>query len=413
MTYYTVTFIGWNGVLLKTELVKSGNNASPPHVSPPEGYTFTGWSGTYTNITSDRSISATFSNVYTVTFEDWDGSVLKSELVFYGNNATPPTNLTRSGHTFTRWSGNYTNVTFSRTITAVYDAILYTVTFKDWDGSVLKSELVFYGNNATPPPTNPTRSGYTFTGWDSSYTNVTSSRTITAVYDAILYSVTFKDWNGSVLKSQQVIHGNNATPPTNPTRSGYTFTGWSGSYTNVTSNRTITALYTQNTVYYTVTFKDWNGSVLKSQTLESGRNATPPTNPTRSGYTFTGWSGSYTNVTSSRTITAVYTQIMCNVIFWDYDNTILLNTTVAYGSAAGPPPNPSRAGYIFDGWSEDYTNITENKNIIALYKISSSTLIYQNINGVWVESVAMYMKVNNEWVEVLEILKNINGIWKS
>ena len=55
---------------------------------------------------------------------------------------------------------------------------------------------------------------------------------------------------------------------------------------------------------YTVTFKDWNGTVLKTETVASGGNATPPASPSRTGYTFSGWSGSYTNVTSNRTVTA-------------------------------------------------------------------------------------------------------------
>lgn len=59
---------------------------------------------------------------------------------------------------------------------------------------------------------------------------------------------------------------------------------------------------------YTVTFVDYNGNVLKTETVESGKDATAPADPTRDGYTFIGWSGSYTNVTSNLTITAQYNE---------------------------------------------------------------------------------------------------------
>lgn len=59
---------------------------------------------------------------------------------------------------------------------------------------------------------------------------------------------------------------------------------------------------------YTVTFKDWNGTVLKTESVESGKNATAPENPKRDGYEFVGWSGSYTNVTSNVEIIATYVE---------------------------------------------------------------------------------------------------------
>ena len=120
------------------------------------------------------------------------------------------------------------------------------------------------------------------------------------------YTVTFKDYDGSIIDTQTVPSGGSATPPT-PTRTGYDFTGWSGgSYTNVTSNVVLTAQYSIKT--FTVRFLDWNNDVLDTQTVDYGGSATPPNNPTRDGYTFTGWSENYTNVTADVDIKAQYTK---------------------------------------------------------------------------------------------------------
>ena len=145
------------------------------------------------------------------------------------------------------------------------------------DGAIVKS-CVLTGK-ATASSTNVTSikindqsitvstSGYNFTidlGTDTSITSVTATMTkksgwqtynvkftnmtYTVTYElaSVLYTVTFKDWDGSVLKTQTVASGGSATPPSNPTRDGYTFSGWSGNYTNVTADVDIIAQYTKN-----------------------------------------------------------------------------------------------------------------------------------------------------------------------
>ena len=86
------------------------------------------------------------------------------------------------------------------------------------------------------------------------YNSRTSSYTFT-LYDiwievdytvSTTYTVRFLDWDNSVISTQTVTSGGSATPPPNPTRNGYTFSGWQGSYTNVTANVDIIAQYTQN-----------------------------------------------------------------------------------------------------------------------------------------------------------------------
>ena len=242
---------------------------------------------------------------YTVTFKDWDGTVLSTQQVLEGSNATAPADPTRTGYTFVGWDVSFTNITADTIVTAQYQINSYIVTFKDWDGTILKSENVPYGGSATPPA-DPTRTGYTFTGWAGTYTNVTSNSNVTALYDINQYTVRFLDWNGTVLKTQTVNYGGYATAPANPEREGYTFAGWDKAYTNIQADLDVNATYTINT--YTVRFLDWNGTVLKTQTVEHGAAATAPADPTREGYTFTGWDVAFNNITADLDVTAQYTE---------------------------------------------------------------------------------------------------------
>lgn len=80
----------------------------------------------------------------------------------------------------------------------------------------------------------------------SSYTFTLYEIYIEVDYTFPSYTVRFLDWDNSVISTQTITYGSNATPPPNPTRVGYTFSGWSGNYTNVTADVDIIAQYTQN-----------------------------------------------------------------------------------------------------------------------------------------------------------------------
>ena len=112
--------------------------------------------------------------------------------------------------------------------------------------------------------------------------------------------VIYKDWNGNVLKTQEVAIGADATPPADPARPGYTFTGWDKPSTNIQNHTTITAQYTANDFILTLNGNGGTlaGDAIKNQVLAYGESidqalADGAAEVSRKYYTFGGW---YTRV---------------------------------------------------------------------------------------------------------------------
>ena len=181
----------------------------------------------------------------------------------------------------------------------------FAVTFVNMDGEVLSTQNIAYGDAAVAPEA-PAMEGYIFIGWDKEFGCVTDTMTVTARY-AIARTVTFVDWDGTVLSTQVVADGNSATAPEVPEREGYTFTGWDVEFTSVTENITVTAQY--DIKKYSVVFCDWDGSVISEQVVEHGEAAIAPPDPAREGLNFTGWSIDFSIITSDCFIYAVYAPI--------------------------------------------------------------------------------------------------------
>ncbi|MGG7212652.1 S8 family serine peptidase [Clostridium nigeriense] len=124
------------------------------------------------------------------------------------------------------------------------DTEKYTVTFKDYDGSILKEEIVQKGNSAIAP-SDPQREGYSFTGWDNSFENVTEDMTVTAQYSINSYTITFTA-DGKVIGTVTKNYGESLTDneyPEIPLKKGYT--GYWNKVTDYIKNDiTIETVYT-------------------------------------------------------------------------------------------------------------------------------------------------------------------------
>lgn len=206
------------------------------------------------------------------------------------------------------------------------------------------------------------------------------------------FTVNFRDWNeklGSYAlvpdAEQRVKGGEAATPPTPAGKSGEVFQYWDPDPSEITADVTITAMYSKedpDANKLTVTFQDWDGTVIKEIKVSSGGSIAdadlPNTsNLVRDGYIFIGWDRPLTNITESFTTMAQYKALSEDDIVVRYINSVtkevFYQTTIKKGSVAPSIQTPTVSGYTFKEWLPDIaTAITENTDFYAVYEASGS-----------------------------------------
>ena len=192
----------------------------------------------------------------TVTFQSEGGSEVASQ-IRANTPADRPADPTKEGYTFIGWYNgesewNFeTPVTENLTLTAKWQLNRYTITFDTAGGSEVAPITQDYGTTITAPA-NPTKTGYTFAGWDKTIptTMPAENITLTARWTVNQYTITFKPENGGqdiVIKQD---YGTAITAPANPTKTGYTFAGWDREIPTAmpAGDMTITARWTENRV---------------------------------------------------------------------------------------------------------------------------------------------------------------------
>lgn len=411
---YTVTWVDEDGTVLETdENVAAGtmpeyNGETPTKAGDAQySYTFSGWTPEVAAVTGDITYKAVYTqtvNQYTVTWKNWDGTVLQSGTVAYGETPVytgeQPSREGDAEHTYTfaGWTPEITTVTGDAEYTATFTegVSTYTVIWQDWDGTELeRDENVAYGttpeyNGETPSRTGDAQYSYTFTGWTPAVDTVTGNITYTATFSQTVKQYTIRWMNGDVvLKSEQVAYGE--TPVYSgevPQKEGdaqysYTFSGWAPEIVPVTGNADYTAQFTAALNSYTVTWKNWDGTILETDSevvygTMPEYNGTEPIREAdeKGSYTFNGWSPAIAPVAGNIEYTAQF-EIIPNTytVTWkNWDETVLeTDAEVPYGTM--PEYNgelPEKAAdedntYTFSGWTPELAIVTGDVTYTATF----------------------------------------------
>lgn len=251
---FTITWKDWDGSEITTYNVPYGTQAEWLSTNPKREstvdytYTFTGWSPALGKVTNDVTYTATYEEKqikYTVVFVQDGGVEIERHLLARDEVPVCENVPTRTGYIL-QWEPGIEPVVGNKTYTATWlpePPPTYTITFKNYDGTVLKKangtddavytvEAGLYPAYDGTTPTKTVNEGkeytYEFTGWKPALVPATTNATYVAQFseNARTYEIKFYDENvSSVLKSENLEWGATPTPPAvSKTKTGYTYT---------------------------------------------------------------------------------------------------------------------------------------------------------------------------------------------
>ena len=194
---------------------------------------------------------------------------------------------TKEGYTFSGWKCDYTTMPDENIeIRGSFKINKYTISFVV-DGETVRTRSYNYGAEITYSY-NPTKTGYTFSGWDKELPKTMPAENITLTGSFIpnKHTITYKV-DGKIYQIvENVAYNSDITFIDEPTKTGYTFSGWECNYSKMPNyNIIIDGKFEANT--HTITCIV-NGMVYQTYTYKYGETINI-SDPYESDYTFSGW----------------------------------------------------------------------------------------------------------------------------
>lgn len=254
----------------------------------------------------------------------------------------------------------------------------YTVSFIGNNNENIQT-LVVKEDEKINYPEAPVIEGYQFIGWDQNIEYATSDTNIKALYEILTYNVTFYDNNHNILNTQTVEYNSSAIAPDIDTIAGYKFIGWDKEFNNVKSDLIINAIFEK--LSYVVKFYDFNNNLIIEKEVNHGDSVDAPNVPSIDGYKFIGWDQDFSNVTSNLIVKALYQKDQYIVKFYDAEDNVISTQTVSHGASANEVTKPQKTGHTFEKWDTDFSNVTSNLDIKPIFKINKYTVNFYDDNN--------------------------------
>ena len=232
----------------KVDWYEAGETITPEANPEREGYTFSGWNGYPNNmvmpaynVSVNGSFSVNHNNImYKVDGNDYQGYYYVAYGTTLSPDYVPATNPTKEGYLFDHWDNLPETMPDSYLVVEAvfipdpnYGAQEYTLTLTV-DGQTYQTYTLEEGANL-PQVQSPSKTGYTFTGWNPQLpaTMPGENLTATAQFSINSYTLTFRINGEDRDVSYTVEYGAGITLPDAPTKDGYTFSGWQNVHTTM------------------------------------------------------------------------------------------------------------------------------------------------------------------------------------
>lgn len=405
---YTLTFVGAEGVESLTFTVETLTGLQLPEIPSRFGYTAR-WDKSVSELTlEDATLTAIYTPVeYKITFvgaEDVADIFFTVETL---EEVRLPSLPVREGYT-AKWDKKLSEIGLENTtITAIYQPIVYTVTFANTQGI---EPLTFTVETLSKLkfPNVPEKIGYTGE-WNKLPSEIALEDTVvTAVYSVIEYVLTFVGLEEDVTLTFTIETMDKIVFPEIPKRDGYTG-AWDIAPDKVPmTDTTVRLRYTA--IEYKITFLSFEKESRIIFTIETLPYLTFPTVPERAGYTAT-WNKSVADLSlEDLTVEAVYTPCVYTVTFEADCEITPLTFTVETMDAVVFPEAPDRIGYI-GKWNKTPSELTlENVTVSVGYTPIRYTITFVNAEGV--EPIVYTVETLDEVrMPILPERKGYTGEW--
>ncbi len=342
---------------------------------------------------------------YTITWKMDNGAVIDTTVVEDGvlpeHADAVKQGTDEYSYEFTGWTPDIAAAQGDAEYTATFREVKksYTITWKNDDGTVIDTTTVEYG--AVPAHDDAVKANtaeftYEFAGWSPEVVQVAGDAEYTATFTSTRnsYTITWKNEDGTVIDTTTVEYG--AVPvhedavKANTAEFTYEFAGWSPEPQAVVGEAAYTAVFLNTRNSYKVTWKNDDGTVIDTTTVEYGEvpEHEPPVkeNTAEFTYTFAGWQPEVVSVTGEAVYTARFTaeRNSYTVTWLDDDGSVIDTQTVEYGqipSHADMTKNgDSYNTYEFAGWSPEIVAVTGEASYTAVYTATKNAYEVRDVD---------------------------------